>query len=108
MKHKAIAPTHGEPPPEQDRKPPLKLPLASGDMILMRGTTQANWLHSVPKRAGKGSEGGRINITFRKGVARYSTENYYQYNVGEGVVWKWDARKREMREWVKHDGKEER
>ncbi|KAL9069825.1 MAG: hypothetical protein Q9161_005284 [Pseudevernia consocians] len=101
MKHKPIPPKDGEPQPEQNSKPPLKLPLASGDMVLMRGKTQANWLHSIPKRAGKGSEGGRINITFRKGVEKYSTQNYYQYNVGDGGVWKWDARKGTMKEWVK-------
>jgi alkylated DNA repair dioxygenase AlkB len=104
MKHKPIPPKAGEPPPEQNLKPPLKLPLASGDMVLMKGKTQANWLHSIPKRKGRGSEGGRINITFRKGVERYSTQNYYQYNVGEGRVWRWDGRKGEMREWVKGDG----
>ena len=102
MKHKPIPPKDGEPPPEQNLKPPLKLPLASGDMILMRGKTQANWLHSIPKRKGKGSEGGRINITFRKGVERYSTQNYYQYNVGDGAVWKWDVRKGAMRQANKH------
>ncbi len=101
MKHKPIIPKDGEPPPEQNSKPPLKLPLVSGDMVLMRGKTQANWLHSIPKRKGKGSEGGRINITFRKGVEKYSTQNYYQYNVGEGRVWKWDAGRGEMKEWVK-------
>ena len=98
MKHKPIPPKEGEPPPEQNLKPPLKLPLGSGDMVLMRGKTQAHWLHSIPKRKGKGSYGGRINITFRKGVEKYSTQNYYQYNVGQGAVWKWDAGKREMRE----------
>ena len=100
MKHKPITPKHGEPPPEQNSKPPLKLPLASGDMVLMRGKTQASWLHSIPKRKGKGNEGGRINITFRKGVEKYSTQNYYQYNVGDGGVWKWNAAKSEMKEWV--------
>ena len=102
MKHKPIPPKAGEPPPEQNLKPPLKLPLASGDMVLMRGKTQANWLHSIPKRKGKGSEGGRINITFRKGVKQYATENYMQYNVGDGCVWKWDVKKGEMREWKPH------
>lgn len=97
MKHKPITPKDGGSPPEQKS---LKLPLARGDMILMRGKTQENWLHSIPKRKGKGSEGGRINITFRKGVERYSTQNYYQYNVGGGRVWKWDAREGEMREWT--------
>lgn len=48
---------------------PLKLPLGSGDMVLMRGKTQAYWLHSIPKRAGKNEyDGGRINITFRKAM----------------------------------------
>ena len=101
MKHKPIPPKDGEPPPEQNLKPPLKLPLASGDMVLMRGKTQSNWLHSIPKRKGRGSEGGRINITFRKGVERYSTQNYYQYNVGDGAVWRWDTKKGEMREVIK-------
>ena len=99
MKHKPIPHKDGEPPPEQNLEPSLKLPLASGDMMLMRGTTQSQWLHSIPKRKGKGSEGGRINITFRKGVEKYSTQNYYQYNVGEGEVWKWDEKRREMMAW---------
>ncbi|MCJ1461122.1 hypothetical protein MMC28_011504 [Mycoblastus sanguinarius] len=103
LKHKPIPRKDGEPPPEQDRRQPLKLPLASGNMVLMRGPTQANWLHSIPKRVmpRKGCDCGRMNITFRKGVERYSTQNYYQYNVGDGGVWKWDAERGEMREWVK-------
>lgn len=98
LKHKPINPKEGEPAPEQNSKPPLKLALESGDMVLMRGQTQANWLHSIPKRKGKGNQEGRINITFRKGVERYSTQNYYQYNVGQGSVWRWDREKGEMRE----------
>lgn len=101
MKHKPITSKEEEPSLVQNSKTPLKLPLASGDMVLMRGKTQANWLHSIPKRKGKGSEGGRINITFRKGVEKYSTQNYYQYNVGDGGVWRWNAKKGEMKEWVK-------
>ena len=99
MKHKPMNPKEGEPAPEQNSKPPLKLALGSGDMVLMRGQTQANWLHSIPKRKGKGSQEGRINITFRKGVERYSTQNYYQYNVGQGKAWRWDGEKGEMKEW---------
>lgn len=100
MKHKPIPPgQYVKAVPEK----PLKLPLASGDMVLMRGTTQANWLHSIPKRSGKGKGGegveGRINITFRKAMVRGGTENYYRYNVGEGGVWKWDKQKKEMTEW---------
>ncbi|MCJ1474332.1 hypothetical protein MMC13_002990 [Lambiella insularis] len=100
MKHK--------PPPANGKEPPtfatpLKLPLASGDMILMRGPTQSNWLHSIPKRKGGESDRGRINITFRKALVKGGTENYYQYNVGSGGVWKWDERKGEMKPWHKDD-----
>lgn len=98
MKHKPIAPNCNAPPPPETR--PIKLPLASGDMILMRGRTQANWLHSIPKRTGKNAEdGGRINITFRKAMVRGGTENYYNYNVGAGPVYTWDAVANEMRVW---------
>lgn len=68
----------------------------------MRGATQANWLHSIPKRTGKNAEdGGRINITFRRAVVRAGTDNYYTYNVGNGPVYKWDPVNREMRPWRK-------
>ncbi|KAF2836260.1 2OG-Fe(II) oxygenase superfamily protein [Patellaria atrata CBS 101060] len=83
----------------QSATKPLKLSLASGDMILMRGPTQSNWLHSIPKRKGTGSEKGRINITFRKAIVKYGTENYYQYNVGAGGVYKWDPNREEMVTW---------
>ena len=79
----------------------LKLPLASGDMVLMRGGTQANWLHSIPKRKGGEAGQGRINITFRKALVRGGTENYYRYNVGDGEVYKWDGRAKEMKVWKK-------
>ena len=79
---------------------PLKLPLDSGDMILMRGATQRNWLHSIPKRKGGESDKGRINITFRKAMARVGTENYYQYNVGAGGVFRWSREKKEMVSWT--------
>ena len=78
---------------------PLKLPLASGDMILMRGKTQSNWLHSIPKRKGGESDRGRINITFRKAMVKGGTENYYRYNVGDGQVFKWNDDRREMVAW---------
>lgn len=79
---------------------PLKLPLGSGDMVLMRGTTQSRWLHSIPKRTGKNQEdGGRINITFRRAMTRGGTENYYNYNVGHGPVYRWDKGSREMTLW---------
>ncbi|KAK5941421.1 hypothetical protein PMZ80_006699 [Knufia obscura] len=79
----------------------IKLPLGSGDMILMRGETQRNWLHSIPKRSGKNNEAdkGRINITMRKAMVPGGTENYYQYNVGTGPVYRWDEKRAEMRLW---------
>ncbi|KXJ95322.1 hypothetical protein Micbo1qcDRAFT_171714 [Microdochium bolleyi] len=81
---------------------PIKLPLGSGDMVLMRGTTQANWLHSIPKRSGKNeADGGRINITFRRAMVKGGTDNYYRYNVGTGPVYSWDEVNQEMRPWKK-------
>lgn len=78
--------------------PQIKMPLGSGDMVVMRGPTQANWLHSIPKRRGKSGENvrGRINITFRRAVVPGGTENYYRYNVGDGGVYRWDGRREEM------------
>ncbi|KAL8759437.1 MAG: hypothetical protein Q9199_000742 [Rusavskia elegans] len=100
MKHKPVPPQENDPVVNSIKSTkPLKLPLASGDMILMRGRTQANWLHSIPKRKGGESHQGRINITFRKAMVKGGTENYYQYNVGKGAVWRWDDAKREMMPW---------
>jgi len=67
-----------------------KFVLANGDMVVMRGRTQHDWQHSVPKR--KSAE-GRINITFRKGVVPYSTQNYSDYNVGKGPMFRWERGK---------------
>ncbi len=107
MKHKpdaAVTSASGARPATQLSSPanaiaqkPLKLTLGSGDMVLMRGPTQANWLHSIPKRKGGEADKGRINITFRKALVRGGTENYYCYNVGNGGVWKWDIAAGEMR-----------
>lgn len=83
-----------------DGKSTLKLGLGSGDMVLMRGPTQSNWLHSIPKRTGKKQDdGGRINITFRRAMIRGGTENYYNYNVGTGPVYRWDGQSRQMAVW---------
>lgn len=103
MKHKPQAPmpTASSTAPTAEAKV-LKLPLASGDMVLMRGKTQANWLHSIPKRTGKNHEdGGRINITFRRAVNKDGSENYYNYNVGSGPVYRWDKSSRQMTLWKK-------
>ena len=39
-----------------------KLPLTSGSILVMRGTTQHQWVHRLPKEPGSAS---RINLTFR-------------------------------------------
>lgn len=82
----------------------VKLPLGSGDMVLMRGATQSNWLHSIPKRTGRNQDdGGRINITFRRAMNKDGTENYYNYNVGRGPVYRWDKGSRQMLLWRKDE-----
>jgi alkylated DNA repair dioxygenase AlkB len=42
----------------------LSLDLASGNLLLMAGATQANWLHGINKSAR--DLGPRVNLTFRK------------------------------------------
>jgi alkylated DNA repair dioxygenase AlkB len=42
----------------------LKYDLAHGSLLIMGGTCQHHWLHSVPKT--KAAVGSRINLTFRK------------------------------------------
>ncbi|MEX0706620.1 MAG: alpha-ketoglutarate-dependent dioxygenase AlkB [Woeseia sp.] len=41
----------------------IKLPLPSGSVLVMAGTTQANWKHGIPKESK--SCGPRVNLTFR-------------------------------------------
>ena len=98
MKHKVMAPKDGVTAPDAA---PLKIPLASGDMVLMRGKTQPNWLHSIPKRKDAEADRGRINITLRRVMIPAGTENYYRYNVGDGGVYKWSSEKNEMIPWIK-------
>ena len=105
MKHKPRSPGSGNTSGKDDDKP-LKLPLGSGDMVLMRGETQGKWLHSVPKRKGGQGDGGRINITFRKALVKGGTDNYYCYNVGEGEAYRWDDNKREMLPWRRPNSSE--
>lgn len=42
----------------------LQLPLGDGDILIMRGTTQAFWEHSISKQTH--SVGPRINLSFRQ------------------------------------------
>ncbi|KDN39251.1 hypothetical protein K437DRAFT_228143 [Tilletiaria anomala UBC 951] len=67
-------------------RPTEKFMLEDGDLLLMRGRTQAEWEHAVPKR--KNAPGGRINITFRRVVNRKGTENFLRYNRGDGPTWR--------------------
>ena len=46
---------------DQDLK--QKILLQHGSFLLMKGKTQHNWLHQIPKR--KNMKGERINLTFR-------------------------------------------
>ncbi len=41
-----------------------KLPLAHGSLLVMRGRTQLDWVHRIPKEPN--TEGERINLTFRQ------------------------------------------
>ncbi len=42
---------------------PVKVPLESGSLLVMRGNTQANWKHGLNKQST--ACGARINLTFR-------------------------------------------
>ncbi|KAB8356375.1 hypothetical protein FH972_023959 [Carpinus fangiana] len=101
LKHKDSAkPNSG---PDKVKKKPgedvIKIPLESGDMVMMKGRTQSRWLHALPKRKGDMGSKGRINITFRKAMVKEGTNNYYRYNVGDGPVWRWDEQKKDMVIW---------
>jgi alkylated DNA repair dioxygenase AlkB len=43
---------------------PVRLPLASGSILLMKGTTQSYWVHGISKESLPC--GPRINLTFRR------------------------------------------
>lgn len=45
-------------------RPELRIPLAHGSCLVMRGRTQLDWRHGIP--AEPDVEGGRINLTFRR------------------------------------------
>lgn len=96
MKHKPVRNSEGR---EMAVGRLLKVPLGSGDMVLMRGKTQSCWQHSIPKRKGGDAGMGRVNITFRRAKVRAGTDNYYRYNVGEGGAFVWDGVRKEMVEW---------
>lgn len=47
----------------ENKKEQVALELRSGEVLLMKGTTQTFWQHALPKR--KAVTGTRINLTFR-------------------------------------------
>ncbi len=47
----------------QDKNLKYSLPLPHGSLLIMRGETQRNWLHQIPKSTKKMAP--RINLTFR-------------------------------------------
>ncbi|BDA42687.1 DNA oxidative demethylase ALKBH2 [Coccomyxa sp. Obi] len=47
-----------------DHHDKLSYPLGCGDVLVMKGTLQQHWMHSVPRR--KRVLGGRISLTFRQ------------------------------------------
>lgn len=84
---------------KSDHSVTFRTSLRSGELLLMRGPTQSAWDHSIPKRKGADSGSGRlgrINVTFRKAMVRYGTENYYRYNVHTGPFYTWDPNRQEM------------
>ncbi|PWN21038.1 hypothetical protein BCV69DRAFT_282542 [Microstroma glucosiphilum] len=70
-------------------RPMEKLQLSEGALLIMRGKTQAEWEHSIPKR--KGVKEGRINITFRKAIDRKAIDNFTRYNRGDGGGYRWNG-----------------
>ena len=47
----------------RESKETIEVPLAAGSLLVMRGTTQTHWLHSLPKM--KKVRTPRVNLTFR-------------------------------------------
>ncbi|MEM7378690.1 MAG: alpha-ketoglutarate-dependent dioxygenase AlkB [Pseudomonadota bacterium] len=50
--------------PRDRHRGTLKVTLSSGDLLVMRGTVQRHWRHSLPRR--RRGAGHRINLTFRQ------------------------------------------
>jgi alkylated DNA repair dioxygenase AlkB len=61
-----------------DHKNKVKFTLANGDLLVMKGRTQHDWDHSIPKRTNQAMK-PRINLTFRRVIDYRGTNNYYKY-----------------------------
>jgi alkylated DNA repair dioxygenase AlkB len=55
-----------------------KIPMAHGDMVIMKNNCQKDYEHAVLKT--KENVGERISLTFRKAITSYANTNYYTYN----------------------------
>ncbi|CEH19401.1 hypothetical protein CBOM_06728 [Ceraceosorus bombacis] len=60
-------------------RPTEKFALADGDLLIMRGRSQADYEHAIPKRK---EAGPRINLTFRRVTNVKGTNNFQRYNRG--------------------------
>lgn len=49
---------------KDDKSRKIEVPLPGNSLLIMRGATQANWQHAIPKT--RKPVGPRINLTFRK------------------------------------------
>jgi len=52
--------------------PPMELNLAHGSLLVMEGSTQHTWFHSVPKA--QSLTAGRINLTFRSVLDEFADD----------------------------------
>lgn len=43
---------------------PIRIPLSSGSVLIMKGATQQHWVHGIEKK--KSHIGPRVNLTFRR------------------------------------------
>ncbi|CAO1631985.1 unnamed protein product [Sympodiomycopsis kandeliae] len=68
-------------------RPTEKMQLLDGSLLIMKGKTQAEWEHSIPKR--KNLNQGRINITFRRAITHKAINNFITYNRGKGPTYRW-------------------
>ncbi|GAQ09915.1 alpha-ketoglutarate-dependent dioxygenase alkB homolog 2 [Aspergillus lentulus] len=77
MKHKAA---------EGVEAAPVKMALADGDMVVMRGETQANWLHSIPKRRGsRDLSGDERAVSMASSLPIYSLQDVSRHNTSKDL-----------------------
>ena len=52
-----------------DRGDKYRFRLGAGALLVMSGSVQEEWMHSVPRREGQAGAGERISLTFRRIVS---------------------------------------